>query len=188
MLLKSDVATTKVFANHPKPAPSIPFQGESQCKPITEGGVWGKPVFPLHCYIRWHFHTMIPGNARLPATAKETVTTVNDNQRTAAVVIYQGERKLAEENLLVGTLRIKDIKPARAGYPRFEVTVNIDANNSVSLAVHNFQSGEVQQASFTTALEESEVADHFVQAKAIVWMIKPRWNVFKPLLRGETRR
>ena len=162
-----DVATTKVIANQPKPGPSIPFEGESQYSTHYRRWSLGKARLSVGIAIYGGiFHTMIPGNARLPATAKETVTTVNDNQRTAAVVIYQGERKLAEENLLVGTLRIKDIEPAPAGYPRFEVTVNIDASNSVSLEVRNFQNGEVQQASFTTALEESEVADHFVQAKS----------------------
>ena len=150
----------------PSAVPNLPFEGESQYKSHYRRWSLGKSRLSVGIAIYGGiFHTMIPGNARLPATAKETVTTVNDNQRSAIVLIYQGERKLAEENLLVGMLGIKNIKPAPAGYPRFEVTINIDENNSVSLQVHNFQNGEVQHATFTTALEASELTDHVVQAK-----------------------
>jgi hypothetical protein len=146
--------------------PSIPFQGESEYDQKYRRWSLGKRRLSVGIALHGGiFHPLISGLERLPANGTEMVTTVQDNQRVAALVLYMGERKIACENMHIGTLKIPDVKPAPCGVPRFQVLLSIDATNALSLRVQNMDTGKWEHATFTTALEEQEVTNHLDAAR-----------------------
>ncbi|MEC7564332.1 MAG: molecular chaperone DnaK [Planctomycetota bacterium] len=84
----------------------------------TEGGV----LTPL-----------IERNTTIPAEKKNIFSTAADNQPAVTVKVYQGERKMAENNRLLGEFNLEGIPPAPRGVPQIEVTFDIDQNGILNV-------------------------------------------------------
>ena len=74
------------------------------------------------------FSPIIPANSAIPCRFNNKYTTVNDYQGEVEVNVYQGERVLADKNILLGTFKLKNIQSARAGIPTLEIEYEIDMN------------------------------------------------------------
>jgi len=88
--------------------------------------------------------TMIPRNTTIPVGKKETFTTFSNNQMAVDVKVYQGERKMAEDNRMLGVFRLDGIPPAPRGVPKIEVSFDIDANGILNVTAKDLGTGKKQ--------------------------------------------
>jgi molecular chaperone DnaK len=104
--------------------------------PETEGGI--KTV-------------LIERNTTIPVEKKETFSTAADNQTAVTVRVFQGERKMAGDNRLLGQFNLDGIPPAPRGVPQIEVTFDIDVNGILNVSAKDLGTGKAQ----TVRIEES---------------------------------
>ncbi|CAI0396473.1 unnamed protein product [Linum tenue] len=84
----------------------------------------------------------IPKNTTIPTKKFETIsTTTFDNQDGTVISFYQGERKRASDNKLIGTLTFKGIPPAPRGVPKITVCVDIDAKGNLNVSAEDKSTG-----------------------------------------------
>ena len=103
----------------------------------TEGGV----LTPL-----------VEKNTTIPTEKKQVFSTAADNQMAVTVRVFQGERKMANDNRLLGEFDLKDIPPAPRGVPKIEVKFDIDANGILNVSAKDLGTGKeanvkIQQSS-----------------------------------------
>lgn len=103
--------------------------------------------------------TLIPRNTTVPVKKGETFTTAEDNQTAVDIKVYQGERPMAGNNMLLGQFRLDGIPPAPRGVPQIEVTFDIDANGILNVKAQDKATGREQHITITasTNLSEDEV-------------------------------
>jgi molecular chaperone DnaK len=108
--------------------------------------------------------TLIPRNTTVPVKKSETFTTAEDNQTAVDIKVYQGERPMAGNNMLLGQFRLDGIPPARRGVPQVEVTFDIDANGILNVRAKDKATAREQHITITatTNLNEEDV-DRLVQ-------------------------
>lgn len=102
------------------------------------------------------FTKLIKRNTTIPTKRSEIFSTVNDNQSTVQVAIFQGEREIAQYNKKVGVFELTGIPPAQAGVPHIEVTFDIDANGVVEVTAKDL--GSEKDASLTITAESVQAA------------------------------
>lgn len=88
---------------------------------------------------------LIQRNTTIPTTKSQIFSTAADNQPAVDIMVYQGERPMAADNKLLGHFQLTDIKPARRGEPRIEVTFNIDVNGIVKVTAKDLDSKKEQE-------------------------------------------
>jgi molecular chaperone DnaK len=103
----------------------------------TEGGV----LTPL-----------IERNTTIPAERKNTFSTAADGQTAVTVRVFQGERKMAAHNRLLGEFNLEGIPAAPRGVPQIEVKFDIDQNGILNVSAREMGSGKeasvkIQQSS-----------------------------------------
>jgi len=93
----------------------------------TEGGV----LTPL-----------VEKNTTVPCERKQVFSTAADNQTGVTVKVYQGERKMAADNRLLGDFDMSGIPPAPRGLPKIEVKFDIDANGILNVSAKDLGTGK----------------------------------------------
>jgi len=88
---------------------------------------------------------MIARNTTIPTSKKEIYSTAADNQNAVDVRVFQGERKMANDNRLLGVFRLDGIPPAPRGTPKIEVTFDIDANGILNVSAKDTATGKEQK-------------------------------------------
>ena len=58
------------------------------------------------------FTKLIERNTTIPTTQKQTFTTAADGQTAVDIKVYQGERPMAADNVLLGSFQLTGIPPA----------------------------------------------------------------------------
>ncbi|CAL1363488.1 unnamed protein product [Linum trigynum] len=95
----------------------------------------------LSCVYDYMF-VQIPKSTAIPTKKFELIqTTVLDNQEAVKLCFYQGERKKASANKLLGTLVLKGIPPAPRGVARITVCVNVDAKGNLNVSAEDKSTG-----------------------------------------------
>lgn len=97
----------------------------------TDKEVYLVDVTPLSLGIETqggYMSVMIKRNTHVPAEYKEIFTTSVDDQTSVDVKVYQGERPQTINNHFLGEFKLDNIKKAKRGAPKIEVTFDIDAN------------------------------------------------------------
>ncbi|BCM88267.1 chaperone protein DnaK [Abditibacteriota bacterium] len=102
---------------------------------------------------------MIERNTAIPHKKSEVYTTAADNQPSVEIKIYQGERKFAADNKLLGVFHLSDIPPAPRGMPKVEVTFDIDANGILNVAAKEQTTGKEQKITITgsSSLDKGDI-------------------------------
>jgi len=102
---------------------------------------------------------LIPRNTTIPTRKAEIFSTAEDNQTAVDIKVYQGERPIAADNILLGQFRLEGIAPAPRGLPQIEVTFDIDANGILNVSARDKATGKEQRITITasTNLSKQEV-------------------------------
>jgi heat shock protein 5 len=79
-------------------------------------------------------HQFITRNQVVPARTSKNFSTVIDNQSTALIRIFEGERAMSQDNALLGELVLADIAPAPRGIPQIQVTIDVDALGDMKIS------------------------------------------------------
>ena len=94
---------------------------------------------------------LIPRNTTIPARKTEVFSTADDNQTAVDIKVYQGERPIAADNMLLGEFRLEGIPPAPRGVPQIEVTFDIDANGIINVSAKDRATGKEQKIAITAS-------------------------------------
>ncbi len=105
------------------------------------------------------FDVVIPKNTPIPVKKSKIYTTAMDNQTMVTVEVYQGERKIASQNRLLGRFDLTGIPPAPRGVPQIEVTFEMDANGILHVTAVEKSTGKKAdiRISARTGLTEEEI-------------------------------
>ena len=102
---------------------------------------------------------LVERNTTIPAEKKNVFSTAADNQSAVTVRVFQGERKMAAHNRLLGEFNLEGIPPQPRGVPQIEVKFDIDQNGIVSVSAKELKTGK--EASVTIkeagALSQDEI-------------------------------
>ncbi len=74
------------------------------------------------------FTKIIERNTTIPTKKSQIFSTAADNQPAVDIFVFQGERPMARDNVLLGNFQLSGIPPAPRGMPQVEVTFDIDSN------------------------------------------------------------
>jgi molecular chaperone DnaK len=95
---------------------------------------------------------LVEKNTTVPTEKKNVFSTAADNQTGVTVKVFQGERKMAADNRLLGEFDLSGIPPAPRGVPKIEVKFDIDANGILNVSAKDLGTGKeanvkIQQSS-----------------------------------------
>jgi molecular chaperone DnaK len=99
---------------------------------------------------------LIPRNTTIPTRKTEIFSTAEDNQSAVDIKVYQGERPIAADNILLGQFRLEGIPPAPRGVPQIEVTFDIDANGILHVSARDKATGKEQSITITASTNLSK--------------------------------
>ncbi|MEM7477896.1 MAG: molecular chaperone DnaK [Planctomycetota bacterium] len=85
---------------------------------------------------------LIERNTTIPAERKNTFSTAADNQTAVTVRVFQGERKMATQNRLLGEFNLEGLPPAPRGVPQIEVKFDIDQNGILNVSARDLGTGK----------------------------------------------
>ena len=85
---------------------------------------------------------LIERNTTIPVEKKQTFSTAADNQTAVTVSVYQGERKMAIHNRVLGQFNLEGIDSAPRGVPQIEVKFDIDQNGILNVSAKDLKSGK----------------------------------------------
>ena len=85
---------------------------------------------------------LIERNTTIPAKKSETFSTAADNQSAVDIMVFQGERKMAKDNRLLGNFRLEGIEPAPRGMPQIEVIFDINADGILKVTAKDKKTGK----------------------------------------------
>ncbi len=110
---------------------------------------------------------MIDRNTTIPTSKSQVFSTAANNQDAVDIKAFQGERKMARDNRLLGEFRLSGIPAAPRGVPQIEVSFNIDANGILEVKAKDKATGKEQKISVqgSSGLSKDEV-ERMVQEAA----------------------
>ncbi len=85
---------------------------------------------------------LIERNTTIPAEKKNIFSTAADGQTAVTVRVFQGERKMAAHNRLLGEFNLEGIPPQPRGVPQIEVKFDIDQNGILNVGAKDLGSGK----------------------------------------------
>ncbi|MBQ9835828.1 MAG: molecular chaperone DnaK [Akkermansia sp.] len=102
---------------------------------------------------------MIDRNTTIPVRKSQVFSTAADNQPAVDIRICQGERKMFNDNKLLGNFKLDGIQPAPRGVPQIEVTFDIDANGILKVTAKDKNTGKEQNISIqgSSGLSKDEI-------------------------------
>ncbi|PIE47769.1 MAG: molecular chaperone DnaK [Gammaproteobacteria bacterium] len=111
---------------------------------------------------------IIEKNTMIPTKKSQIFSTAEDNQPAVTIQVYQGERKIAKQNKLLGNFDLTDIPPAPRGIPQIEVTFDINADGIMNISATDKGTGKAQsiQIKADSGLSDEEIEQMVQDAEA----------------------
>ena len=111
---------------------------------------------------------IIEKNTMIPTKKSQVFSTAADNQPAVSIQVYQGERKIANQNKLLGNFDLTDIPPAPRGVPQIEVTFDINADGIMNISAKDKGTGKSQsiQIKADSGRSEAEIEEMIRTAEA----------------------
>lgn len=85
---------------------------------------------------------LVERNTTIPTEKKQVFSTAADNQTAVTIQVFQGERKMANDNRLLGKFDLTGIPPAPRGIPQIEVRFDIDQNGILNVSAKDLGTGK----------------------------------------------
>lgn len=85
---------------------------------------------------------LIERNTTIPVEKKQTFSTAADGQTAVTVSVFQGERKMAQQNRLLDQFNLEGIDSQPRGVPQIEVKFDIDQNGILNVSAKDLKSGK----------------------------------------------
>ncbi len=103
---------------------------------------------------------LVERNTTIPVEKKNVFSTAADGQSAVTVRVFQGERKMAASNRLLGEFNLEGIPPQPRGVPQIEVKFDIDQNGILSVSAKELGTGKEAKVEIKEAagLDDSEIA------------------------------
>ncbi|MCB9506057.1 MAG: Hsp70 family protein [Myxococcales bacterium] len=114
---------------------------------------------------------IISRNASIPTRMTRSFATSVDNQEVVRLNILEGESRVAAENRLLGELVLFDIRPAKRGEVRIDVSFEINADGMLNVTARDTVTNQIQQTRLSlagglSAAQVSEMMQHDLPASA----------------------
>src|SRR5690606_20554707 len=111
---------------------------------------------------------IIEKNTMIPTKKSQVFSTAEDNQPAVTIQVYQGERKIANQNKQLGRFDLTDIPPAPRGLPQLEVTFDTNADGIMNTSAKDTGTGKAQsiQIKADSGLSDEEVEQMVRDAEA----------------------
>lgn len=123
------------------------------------------------------FSPLIPRNTAVPVKKDQVFSTAVDGQTGVEVRVYQGERPMVKDNILIGSFKLANIPYGPKGTPQIAVSFDIDADGIINVSAadktpypedleHFGKPNTVSiQVSGQSGLSEDEVEDIVAKSK-----------------------
>ena len=105
------------------------------------------------------FSKIIEKNTSIPTTKSKEFSTAYDNQTDVLINVFQGERKIANENKSLGRFQLSGIPEAPRGQAKIEVKFDIDENVIVQASAREKETNKKEEITIKNidALSEDEL-------------------------------
>ncbi|RRD65007.1 molecular chaperone DnaK [Fretibacterium sp. OH1220_COT-178] len=104
------------------------------------------------------FTKVIERNTAIPVSKSQVFTTASSNQTQVEILVLQGERSMAADNVKLGQFVLDGIPPAPRGIPQIEVTFNIDVNGILNVSAKDKGTGKAQKITIQSSnLSKDEI-------------------------------
>ena len=102
---------------------------------------------------------LVERNTTIPTEKKQTFSTAADNQTAVTIQVFQGERKMANSNRLLGKFDLTGLPPAPRGVPQIEVKFDIDQNGILNVTAKDLGTGKEANVEIkeSSGLSEEEI-------------------------------
>ncbi|MDR2137829.1 MAG: Hsp70 family protein, partial [Synergistaceae bacterium] len=101
---------------------------------------------------------IIERNTAIPVSKSQVFTTAANSQTQVEIMVLQGERAMANDNVKLGQFVLDGIPPAPRGIPQIEVTFNIDVNGILNVSAKDKGTGKNQKITIQSSnLSKEEI-------------------------------